>query len=207
MESESDKKINRDLPSGATPLTPEDLDGLLPKYITTRRELNDAEFKNMSEASKKYLLSRKQFQFTIGNLFRIHKEMFGKVWKWAGKKRKINKNIGVDKAQIEVELKKLIDDLEFWKKQKIETLEISVRLHHRLAYIHPFNNGNGRWARFIANLFLIEHMNSYLDFPENELILTNKIRKTYIQALRKADDLNYEPLIDFHKEYLSNSTL
>ncbi len=204
MESESDKKINRGLPKGATPLTPEDLEGLLPKYITTRRELNDAEFKNITEATKKYYLSRRKFPFTIGVLFRIHKEMFGKVWNWAGKKRKTNKNIGVDKAQIEVELKKLIDDFEFWKKQNMGTLEMSARLHHRLVYIHPFNNGNGRWARFIVNIFLIEHMNSYLDFPEDELILTTEIRKTYIQALQKADNLDYEPLINFHKKYLSD---
>ncbi|MBE0461452.1 MAG: hypothetical protein IBX60_07445 [Candidatus Aminicenantes bacterium] len=66
MESKSDKKINQELPSGATPLTSEDLEGLLPKYITTREELNDAEFKNISEASKKYFLSRKKNKFTTG---------------------------------------------------------------------------------------------------------------------------------------------
>ena len=74
MESKSDKKINQELPPGATPLTPEDLEGLLPKYITTREELNDAEFKNITEASKKYLLSRKKMQFTTNDLFKIHKK-------------------------------------------------------------------------------------------------------------------------------------
>jgi len=204
MESKSNKKINRGLPTGATPLTSDDLDGLLPKFISTRQELNDAEFKNISEASKKYLLLKKKFPFTSEGLYKIHKEMFGKVWNWAGKKRKTNKNIGVDKAQIEIELKKLIDDYDFWKEQKMDIIEISARLHHRLVYIHPFNNGNGRWARFIVNLFLIEQLNSYLDFPENELILTTKIRINYIQALHEADNLNYEPLINFHKNFLSN---
>jgi len=204
MESKPNKKINLGLPSGATPITHEDLEGLLPKYITSRQELNDAEFKNITEASKKYLLAKKKLPFNIENFFRVHKEMFGKVWRWAGKKRKTNKNIGIDKTQIEVELKKLIDDLEFWKEQNMETLEISARLHHRLVYIHPFNNGNGRWARFIVNLFLIEHLNSYLDFPEDELILITKIRQTYIRTLQEADNLNYEPLINFHKKYLSD---
>lgn len=204
MESKSKKKINQELPPGATPLDTEDLDGLIPKYITTRRELNDAEFKNISEASKRFFLSRKKFQFTISSLYKTHKEMFGKVWTWAGKKRKTEKNVGVDKAQIDVELKKLIDDLEYWLKQDMNTVEISARLHHRLVYIHPFNNGNGRWARFIVNLFLKDHLNSYLDFPEDELLLTTKIRKVYIKALKEADDLNYKPLIDFHKEYISS---
>jgi Fic-DOC domain mobile mystery protein B len=136
MESKSKKKINQKLPHGATPLTPEELKGLLPKYITTREELNDAEFKNISVASKKYFLSRKTFQFTIGNLYKIHKEMFGHVWKWAGKKRITEKNIGVEKTQIDVELKKLLDDLEYWLKKNIDLIEISARLHHRLVFIH-----------------------------------------------------------------------
>lgn len=204
MESKSDKKINRELPLGATPLTPEDLEGLLPKYITTREELNDAEFKNISEASKKYFLSRRKNKFTIGNLYKIHKEMFGNVWKWAGKKRKTEKNIGVDKTQIDVELKKLLDDLEYWREQSMDSLEISARLHHRLVHIHPFNNGNGRWARFIVNLFLKDNLNSYLEFPEDDLLLTTEIRKNYIKALQKADNLDYLPLIDFHKKYISN---
>jgi Fic-DOC domain mobile mystery protein B len=184
MESKPNKKINRGLPTGATPLNSDDLEGLLPTFITTRQELNDAEFKNNSEALKKYLLSKKKFPFTIEGFYKIHNEMFGKVWNWAGKKRKTNKNIGVDKTQIEVELKKLIDDFNFWKEKSMNILEISARLHHRLVYIHPFNNGNGRWARFIVNLFLIEQLNSYLDFPEDELILTTKIRKTYIHCMR-----------------------
>ncbi|HEB34596.1 hypothetical protein LCGC14_0569150 [marine sediment metagenome] len=73
MESKSDKKINQELPPGATPLTPEDLEGLLPKYITTREELNDAEFKNISEASKKYFLSRKKMNLPLATFIRYTK--------------------------------------------------------------------------------------------------------------------------------------
>jgi len=207
MESNSKKKINRELPPGATPLSPEDLEGLIPRYITTRSELNDAEFKNITEASKKYFLSRKRFPFTIGHLYKVHKEMFGQVWKWAGKKRITEKNIGVEKTQIDVEIIKLLDDLDYWLKQNMNIAEISARLHHRLVYIHPFNNGNGRWGRFIVNLFLKDHYDSYLDFPEDEILLTTEIRKSYIAALREADSLKYERLIDLHNKYISNFSL
>jgi Fic-DOC domain mobile mystery protein B len=207
MESKTSKKINLELPPGTTPLTPEDMEGLLPKYISTREELNDAEFKNINEASKKYFLSKKRTRFTIHDLYEIHKEMFGNVWKWAGKKRITEKNIGVDKNQIDIELKKLLDDLEFWLDKNVDSLEISARLHHRLVSIHPFNNGNGRWARFIVNLFLKDHMNSYLDFPENELLLTTEVRKAYIKALQMADNFNYQPLIRFHEKYISSLSI
>jgi Fic-DOC domain mobile mystery protein B len=201
------KRINQGLPAGATPLTAEELEGLLPKYITTRRELNDAEFKNISEASKKYLLSGRKIQFTLTDLFKIHKEMFRNVWAWAGKKRKTNKNIGVDKAQIDIEMRKLIDDLGYWLENQMDMIEISARLHHRLVHIHPFNNGNGRWARLIVNLFLKDHMHSFIDFPEDALLLTTTIRKAYIKALQDADNLNFAPLIELQKKYISKLTI
>jgi Fic-DOC domain mobile mystery protein B len=150
---------------------------------------------------------KKKNEFTTGNLYKIHKEMFGNVWKWAGKKRKTEKNIGVDKTQIDVELKKLLDDLKCWLEQSMNSLEVSARLHHRLVHIHPFNNGNGRWARFIVNLFLKDYLNSYLEFPEDELLLTTEIRETYIKALQRADNLDYQPLIDFQKKYISNFSI
>ena len=157
MESKSEKELNKALPLGASPISAEELEGLLPKYITTRQELYNAEFKNITEASKKYLLSKRKFEFTIENFYKIHREMFSNVWIWAGKKRKTNKNSGVDKTQIEIELKKFIDDFHYWHGQNLEVIEISARLHHRLVYIHPFNNGNGRWARFVVNIFLIDN--------------------------------------------------
>jgi Fic-DOC domain mobile mystery protein B len=203
------RNFNQDLPPGSTPLTDEEFKGLLPRFITTRKDLNDAESKNNSEALKKYFLSKrkKSFRFELIDLFRIHKEMFGHVWLWAGKKRKTNKNIGVDKAQIDIEVKKLTDDLDYWLVHKMDTIEISARLHHRLVYIHPFNNGNGRWARFVVNLFLKEQMNSFIRFPEDELLLTTEIRNKFIRALQAADKLDYGLLIEFHREFIAPFTL
>jgi Fic-DOC domain mobile mystery protein B len=203
MESNPNKKIILNLPPGATPLTPEEFRDLLPLHITTRKELNDAEFINISKATQKYFLSRKIFRFSLLSIYQTHKDMFGDVWKWAGKKRTTNKNIGVDKVYIDFEMKKFIDDLDYWLKYEMDATEISARIHHRLVFIHPFNNGNGRWARFLTNLFLKDNLNAYLEFPENELFLTITIRNTYIKALQEADTLNYQPLIDLHKKYIS----
>ncbi len=36
--------------------------------------------------------------------------MLGDVWRWAGTFRNSNKNIGIDRFQIGIELKKLLDD-------------------------------------------------------------------------------------------------
>lgn len=69
--------------------------------------------------------------------------MFGDIWKWAGEFRKTNKNIGVDKFLIGIELKNLLEDCKYWIENKIFTEdEIAIRLSHRMVLIHPFPNGN-----------------------------------------------------------------
>ncbi len=190
-------------PLGATPLEEDDLEDLRPKHITTRRDLYDAEFKNITNAYSKYLTSKRAFVFSLSNFYKLHREMFGFVWNWSGKKRKTNKNIGIDKIYIDVELKKLIDDFQAWETNQHDPVEISARLHAKLVAIHPFNNGNGRWARLICNLYLKNKTGRYIDWPEDQLFITTDFRKKYINTLQEADKHNLKPLIDLHKKYLN----
>jgi Fic-DOC domain mobile mystery protein B len=186
---------------GATPLDEEVLNGLLPKYITTRKELYDAEFKSISQAINKYFTSQRSFLFTRENLYKAHKEMFGLIWRWAGERRKKELNLGVDSSMIDVEIKKLLDDLTFWDKA-MDAIEISARLHHRLVKIHPFYNGNGRWSRLVSNLYLKNKLDQFIVWPEDDLFIENELRAIYIKALQAADKGNYLPLIKLHNQYL-----
>lgn len=189
-------------PNGSTPVDYDEREYLIPKHITTSSELNDAEFANIVEAKKKYFFSKNIFEFSYEFLFRVHKDMFGKVWRWAGKKRDTNKNIGVNKAYIDSQLKVLIDDYKFWMDHEYDHLEISCWIHHRLVHIHPFHNGNGRWARLISNIFLKQVMNSYIDWPEIDLRTTSGVKAKYIQSIIEADNLNYTSLQELHLKYL-----
>jgi Fic-DOC domain mobile mystery protein B len=189
-------------PLGATPIDAEELAGLIPQFITTRKELFDAEFKNINQALMHYFTSKRKFQFTLKNLYKTHQDMFKHIWKWAGKKRTTDKNIGIDWYQIDTELKKLIDDFEYWSKNAVDPLEVSARVHHRLVKIHPFHNGNGRWARFLTNLYLKQKTGSYIRWPEDALFIETSFRKQYIETLRQADQSNYDPLTQLHKKHL-----
>lgn len=128
--------------------------------------------------------------------------MFGKVWKWAGKPRNKEKNLGVHFFEIEIEIKRYLEDLDYWLKNSMDIIEISARSHHRLVFIHPFNNGNGRWARFAVNLLLKDHSGKIMRFPEDELLLSSKIRNVYIKALELADRGDMSAMIDFHDKYI-----
>ncbi len=61
-------------------------------------------------------------------------------------------------------------------------------LHHRFTQIHPFQDGNGRVARSLASLVLIQAE----WFP---LIVDRDARAIYIDALEAADDGDLAPLV------------
>ena len=125
--------------------------------------------------------------------------MYGEVWKWAGKFRTTELNIGVPPHQIHEQVKQLIDNFWYWEKTtKMEILEKTARLHHGLVKIHPFKNGNGRWARLITNIYLRKKSKPLIDWPEATLQANSPFRKKYIQALQKADQGSYNDLIQLH---------
>lgn len=69
-----------------TPLEAEEREQLIPSYITTRAELNEAELANIADAVR-WLGSRKRDILDRDFLNTLHKRMFGGVWKWAGRYR------------------------------------------------------------------------------------------------------------------------
>ena len=118
----------------STPLTPEEREGLKPKWITLRRELNEFETRNILDAEMWLATHKQQDVLNDTFLMKLHKRMFGQVWKWAGEYRTTERNIGVAPYQIPVKLKTLFDDVKFWmENHTFPNLEIAVRLHHRLA--------------------------------------------------------------------------
>ena len=182
----------------STPLTPEEREGLKPKWITLRRELNEFETRNILDAEI-WLATHKQHDVLNDTfLMKLHKRMFGQVWKWAGEYRNTERNIGVTPYQIPVKLKALFDDVKFWiENHTFPDLEIAVRLHHRLVLIHPFPNGNGRISRLMADLLMQQLGEPRLYWGDGNLTDITELRKKYIDALHAADAGDYSGLIKF----------
>ncbi len=87
-------------PSGATPLSPDEVEGLIPDYITTQGELNELEQSNIQDAIIWLQRRRPAEVLTLSFIFELHKRMFNQVWRWAGHSRRSDKNIGVSWTQI-----------------------------------------------------------------------------------------------------------
>jgi len=188
-------------PNGATPLDKNETEGLIPTNITTREELDRWEQDNINEAIVR--LERRSPKDILTEQFikRLHKQMFGNVWQWAGRFRQSEKNIGVPWHRIPTDLKSLCDDARFWiEKETYPQEEIAVRFHHRLVSIHPFPNGNGRHARLMTDVLLeIIFKKSRFSWGSGDLINSGDCRRRYIDALHAADKFDYGPLLQFAK--------
>ncbi len=181
----------------ATPLTPEERAQLIPTYITTRAQLNEAEQRNITEADQ-WAFTRRRDVLDIEFLLRLHKRMFGKVWKWAGSIRVSERNIGIAPLHIAVELRTLLGDAAYWiENQTYPPDEIAVRFHHRLVFIHPFANGNGRHARIAADLLAVNLDGDRFSWGSANLIEPAATRAAYINALRAADNHDIMMLLAF----------
>lgn len=185
---------------GETPID----DVSVPKVqgIKLRSELNTAELENIRKALVKYFAgktTRRLAPFDVVWCLQLHAEMFGEVWDWAGQLRtRDGFNIGIPFHKISSELQSLLDDLASWPGFGMPWIEQAARLHHRAVYIHPFLNGNGRWARLLANIWLKRNRQAITLWPEAVIGETSSVRDDYLAAIRAADRGDYSPLILLH---------
>ncbi|MDQ7818904.1 MAG: mobile mystery protein B [Melioribacteraceae bacterium] len=193
--------LDLDYTNGQTPLDEDEKEGLLIPTITTRGELDEFEQLGVEKANE-WLLKR---NFSIDKILTegfvrdLHKRMFSGIWKWAGEFRRTEKNIGIDPVTIPIELKNLLDDCKFWIENKVfDDDEIAVRLSHRMVWIHPFSNGNGRHSRLIADILVNKGFGKpYFTWGSVNLTKAGEARSRYLTALRSADNQDYKPLIEF----------
>jgi Fic-DOC domain mobile mystery protein B len=196
-----------DYKTGQTPLDEEEKEGLKIKSIATREELNEFEQKNIEDALSWLIGQNIPLSLLLTEKFikDLHFKMFGSVWLWAGEFRISDKTIGIDSRYIAVELKKLLDDCNYWIENKVfSDEEIAIRLKHRLVKIHPFPNGNGRHSRLMADTLMEKVFNKPI-FSWGGISLNSLAdeRSSYIKALQEADKGNYGPLLEFAESKIS----
>ena len=187
--------------NAAALLTPEEIRDLIPAHIAYRSELNEAEQENIKRAQEWALGPRRRDLLSEKFAGALHRRMLGDVWRWAGRFRTSQRNMGIDYWLIPTELRKLLDDTKAWIEFKTYPAdEIAVRFHHRLVLIHPFPNGNGRHARLMADLLIMRLGGERFSWGRESLRDPGVARQQYIAALRAADNHDIAPLLAFARE-------
>ena len=122
---------------------------------------------------------------------------------WAGKYRNSLAMIGGTnyKPPEAVDVPEMMRDLIDWarsNKNKLHPIELAAIFHYKLVAIHPFFDGNGRIARLIMNVILMQP-----GYPL-AIILKND-RKRYYNVLSKADRGDLIPFIRFIAQAVERS--
>jgi Fic-DOC domain mobile mystery protein B len=189
-----------DYPDGATPFDPDEFEGLRFKHVSTRGELDQLEQAGVTDGMKWLAKQKNPDVLSEAFVCELHKRLFGRIWQWAGTFRRTEKNIGVDPFQIVIQLRQLLDDARYWVEYgTFLPKEMAARFHHRLVYIYPFPNGNGRHARIMADAVLTKLLNEpAIDWAGGyKLEAMNERRNEYIAALRAADGHDFSALLKF----------
>ncbi len=114
---------------------------------------------------------------------------------WAGKYRNSGVIIGGadHKPPEALEIPRLMQNLISWvgdNNKKMHPVELASVMHHKLVFIHPFFDGNGRTSRLTMNIILMQS-----GFPL--VIVLKNDRKRYYQSLSLADKGDYVPFVNF----------
>ena len=165
-----------------------DISGLKAKLVNSDEDLNSREHANWAKAAEKYLMRRRPSNrsapFTSKWMCRVHKEMLGDVWRWAGKVRADTTNFGVPVYNIGASLLDLEGDMRLWDG---DAMEDATLLHMRAVRIHPFQDGNGRWARLLANIWLRKKRRPIVDWPATIRDSMSELRAEYIEVIGNED--------------------
>jgi len=100
-----------------------------------------------------------------------------------------------------VKVPKLMKDLILWIKtnpEKLNPIELAAFAHYKFVEIHPFYDGNGRTARLLMNLILMQN-----GFPRTVVPVSE--RKKYFSALEKADKKNFAPFVNLMAQFVENA--
>jgi cell filamentation protein len=190
----------------ATPSTPSPEENLL--GLTDPHSINAAELEGFLQAEKLiYTDIGAAEAVSISRFLELHRVALGRLYEWAGRWRSHSVRIGAHIPPAYHSLSQHMGEFVFELNTRIvdiqdedELAQELARMHHRLVWIHPFTNGNGRMARILTNWIAARFGYAPIALYSRNAGL---IRQTYIQALRYADAHDLTSLTSLIREQLT----
>lgn len=174
--------------------------------IRRKRDMDRIEYEQLLQAQERYLgIITDQTQFTAALLCRMHRDWLGKVYEWAGKYRTVNIEKGGFKWPPAARVPELMevferDCLALYTPSVPAPIEVVAErlavVHAELLMIHPFREGNGRLARWLADLMAQQAGYPLPDYGFVGRGATTR-RREYLIAVLEGYTKNYSPLVVF----------
>ena len=159
--------------------------------LTTQQALNEAEALGVVRAED--FLTELDYPLVVTTSFlrELHRVAFAHLYDWAGRWRTSTPNVGAYVPPAPVRIPQLIyefeDDLRFRMSATAadslpDVAQLLAFAHHRLVFIHPFTNGNGRTARLLTNALAYNYGFAEVLLYQRE---AGNSRASYLHAIRQ----------------------
>lgn len=140
-------------------------------------------------------LANKNGAISVGDILEIHKRVMGHVDPLtSGTFRKSQVYVGehVPPAASDVELlmEEFVNLLQSPHVTNMHLIHLAAFVHHKLVYIHPFLDGNGRTARLLMNLVFLRS-----GYPP--VIIRKEERSQYYKCIKIANEGDPRPFYRF----------
>lgn len=198
---------------GATPINEEEAVALTPEVLEIlegepcKASIYRLEQIALEETEAEWLAQVLNGEIGVDDLLRdyfvrrLHDELYGDIWQWAGKYRIRELNIGVAPEQIAESVRASLGNILYrWEFTDDWTPhDLGIAVHMELVRIHPFTDGNGRSTRLMADLTTVA---AQCERGEESIVLYDWAvdRRRYIDLLMEYDrHRDPKPLSSFVK--------
>lgn len=176
------------------------------KGITRKTEIDQAEADALLAVQERYLgIITAETVFTAELICRMHRDWLGGIYEWAGKYRTVEMQKGSFRWPPAVRVPQNMAALEkdFLKKLtpcwpgSLEKVAGAVAaVHAELLLVHPFREGNGRFARWLADLMFLQagYPLPLYNFSGRGSV---KRKTAYLNAVIRGYTQDIQPLADF----------
>ena len=183
--------------------------------IRTIPEMDQAEYNALEEAQERYLdIVTEKTVFTAAFIRNMHRDWLGGIYAWAGTYRTVEMSKGgftwppasrVADNMDRFEANLLQPKTPFRKSSPRDAAEDLAIIHAELLLIHPFREGNGRLARWLAELMCLQAGINRPDYGF-DIPGSKAVHVRYLEAVTKGYEQDYRALADFFLEALERST-
>ncbi len=174
--------------------------------LTDKNLINEHEAKGIAASELFVFQLDSETEISTQLLLEIHSIAFSELYDWAGSWRTTTVTVGQltppEPSKVLQLMYQFTDNLNFkihnafTQKDHIDCLTFA---HYEFIRIHPFNNGNGRTGRILMNIVALKFGYKPLELYHRE----GDSRKTYIDAMKLADNGNFESLTTLIRKELA----
>ena len=184
--------------------------------VSTIEAMDEVEIETLIDVQDVYLdRIDDDTRFTATHICQMHRDWLGTVYAWAGDYRTVEMSkegfswppahrVRENMERLETGLLK--KHTPFWVDAVNDAALLGLAtVHAELLLIHPFREGNGRLARWLADLMCLQ-----AGLPQPDYGFTSpgskQRKKDYLAAVTQGYECNYAPLATFFREALERAT-